>query len=1380
MKNIINIIILLFLLNVYNINCQSLNLIDVSLGGKSLYPLTSDQIVCYLQLEIQVTSTFGSWYLFSKPYSSDPYFPNSNYVLTSPASNSTNTVYIYQNQPIPYGTHSFTIYSDLQLWNGTDIVKILTSSVQTEYTCNRIDVNLIQLDFIPTIRSFDPNSMKMGVLKVNGLHDGCTLSTSIGFLPDKGSSNYWILNFQTPLSIATNSLNLTIWFADKTFYIDIPSIYKTFIGSFSPITLYPNQINITRFGINQYPLFSFTVDSKDYPYIFYDRGVRNPVVIAYGPNDNYTYIGILSNSGSLTQTGIYALQGNNINLINNVTTNISSFFTSNIPSTGTVSNFSKIGSSNIFSVSFDGFQSYDLNDYQITFQSLSSITQWPFGFSGSNKNFTFDASFLLSQNSSLGDESIFSIFPLNNYGTQLSVSIPLNYPENGVGPGIIIITDFKVVHLFDFKYIVRIAFTMNGQPYPLTSILINDKIYKYENLASGDLSNGVFEFIWDYKFYINTISIRTFANNIYTLNSNDFYSLSPNKRITFPTFKTYDISSIKDITFLYNNVNITNKSVSNIMYFKINGFNPQNQTTPTICLLLVDPVSTFASTLEPDSGKYCSKWNKVMGVFQIEFIIPSNTLSGVLPYNLFFNQYYSIESSTLSNSSQLFIYSNYFDGYGPIFSEYNNKTINSTTFGWEFYIEDSINGFDHGEIIVRGDLDSSIYKFYLTINNLLSGDKYRGKYEILINLKTNICASQNYIITNVYLYDTQSNIAIHTRLNGYKYDSVKTPFINYLDNSDILLFNLQCGGGFIDDTPPVLKSFEMINFINVNQSLIFNFEAQDIESGLKHDQYPIVYATTLHTGIIECVSKIVSINSTYAKYRCEMELPFGFAYGRDVIFTVYGFVNNGGYYSGYSYDKLVEMGLNHSITSMNIYWKLVITNSSSITPSGGDLWVMGKSFSNFIIKSVNVIYSDTSLTPDNLKPIDSSFYSSVFLISGIKATNKSFTIQIISTNGNSNIYTVQPINFLYDYVDTNKPLPTTPPQKCIGSPVCGGLDHGYCNGLQGCVCYSPWIGLGCTSKVVVIPPPKLNSTTPTSELPVLGEGENTNNSTNILFKSLVSIVSLRELNFQGNVVNEFKFEKWIYSEINSDKHQYFTSINVPSTTLNSNETTTTNIMATIQWFPNQTNIQFANQLLTMNPSTVKYTIEIGSYNFKNKLNQLQLVLSASMGSSDTNNICSKSEFGNTNSADNSNYVKIQVDNHSLYGRFIKRAIIDSQVFSIENEQLDSSMNPINSASSSQSFIGITIPYYRFSITLDPDFSVLVDDKSVSGGDNSICSKSSSLTNGQLAGIIVGATVFASVCIVALIILIKKRRHLLLILRAKDIVLAVRKPNYSNN
>ncbi|KAN0036178.1 hypothetical protein ACTA71_005482 [Dictyostelium dimigraforme] len=1375
MKNRIYTIILLLIFNVYNINCQSLAIADITLGSKNLYPTTSDLIVCYLQLEIQVTAPIDYWGQPTEPTSTDLYFPNS-IASTSIASTRNNIIYIYQIQPLPYGTHSFTISTSIPVWNGTTFNDTVSSSIQTEYTCNRINVNLLDIIFIPTVRQLNPNSVNLGVLKVKGLNSSCSLSTSYGFLTDRGSNNYWIVNFQTPISIATNPINLTIWFADKTIHMIIPSSFKTFIGSINSFSLYPNQINITRFGYNQFPLFSVLVNSIDYPYVFYDKNQRSPVAIAYGSKDNYTYLGILGNSGGIYKSGIYALQGDNINLIYNVTTNIASFLMKSLPNTGNVSNFSTMGTSNIFSVSFNGLPGYDFNSYQISYQTEIAIMQWPFGFSGSNKNFTYDVSFLSAQNSTPTDTGLFTISPINNFSSQFNVQIPLYIPNDtkSTGPTL---TDFQVFHLFDFKYLIRFVFKTDGKP--LLGIIINNQNFKYETLGSGNISNSVFEIVWDYGININSFNYKTYEGTINILNPNDLYWLSPNKRVTFPTFKAYDISSITDISFLYNNINITNKSVSNIMYFKIKGYDSQNQIPPTISLQLNDPVSTYAFSLDI-LVKYFAKWNKVMGMFQIEFKIPANTLSGVIPYYLAFNQYYLIDSSNLPNSSQLFVNSNYLDAYGPIFSEFKNKTINSTTFGWDFYIEDSINGFDHGEIIVRGDLDSSIYKFHLTLGDLILGDKYRGKYEILINLKTNVCSSQNYIITNVNLYDTLLNLAIHSRLDGYKYDSIKTPFINYLDNPNIPLFNLQCGG-FIDETPPELKSFEMVNFLNSNQTLIFNFEAQDIESGLKNDQYPIVYATTWYTNNIQCVSKIISINSTYAKYRCEMEIPFGFAYGHDVIFTVYGFINNGGYYSGFAYEKMVEMGFNYGLISMDIYWKLVITNTSSITPSGGDLWIMGKSFSSVTIKSINVIYSDTSLTPDILMPNNSSFYGSVFLVSGIKATNKSFTIQIITTAaGNSNIYTVYPMDFVYDYVDTSPP-PTNPPTKCIGSPVCGGLDHGYCNGLQGCICYSPWVGLGCTSKVVVIPPPKLNSTNPTSELPVLGgdDGESNINSTNILFKSLVSIVSLRELDFQSNVANEYKFEKWIYTEINSNQHQYFTSIDVPSINSESNETTTTNIMATIQWFPNTTTIQFANQPLTMNPSTVKYTIEIGTYSFKSKLNQLQLVLSASMDSSNSDNICSKSEFGDTNSVDNSNYVKIQVDNHSLYGRFIKRAIIDSQVISIENEQLDSSMNPINTASSQQSYIGITIPYYRFSITLDPDFSVLVDDKSVSSDDNSICSKSSSssLTNGQLAGIIVGAAVFASICVVAIIILIKKRRHLLLMLRAKDIVLAVRKPNY---
>ncbi|KAN0052874.1 hypothetical protein ACTA71_012354 [Dictyostelium dimigraforme] len=176
----------------------------------------------------------------------------------------------------------------------------------------------------------------------------------------------------------------------------------------------------------------------------------------------------------------------------------------------------------------------------------------------------------------------------------------------------------------------------------------------------------------------------------------------------------------------------------------------------------------------------------------------------------------------------------------------------------------------------------------------------------------------------------------------------------------------------------------------------------------------------------------------------------------------------------------------------------------------------------------------------------------------------------------------------------------------------------------------------------------------------------------------------------------------------------------------------TNITATLEWFNQSTSIQFANQNLTMNPSGIKYTIEITKYQFSSSLNQLQLVMAASL-ESNSNDICSLNQFGNTST-------QIQIENHSLYGRFIKRTIADQTVKSINNVLLDSSLNVIDDSSSLQSYID--------SIIVDLDFSVLIDSKSASGQDNSVCTKKKSgLTTSQLAGIIIGSVCFAAVIVI---------------------------------
>ncbi|EAL62269.1 hypothetical protein DDB_G0290285 [Dictyostelium discoideum AX4] len=325
-----------------------------------------------------------------------------------------------------------------------------------------------------------------------------------------------------------------------------------------------------------------------------------------------------------------------------------------------------------------------------------------------------------------------------------------------------------------------------------------------------------------------------------------------------------------------------------------------------------------------------------------------------------------------------------------------------------------------------------------------------------------------------------------------------------------------------------------------------------------------------------------------------------------------------------------------------------------------------------------------------------------------------------------------------------KPITTNPPKHCIDN--CGAPNNGICTST-GCMCISPWIGNDCKSKIISIPQPSLNYSNPVTDIQLIDNKVDTK-----LFRSLVSIVKLRELDFQSKQVNSFTFIEWEYYKINESTSQYKSNI--------TNLGLTTFITVTLQWFENETNVVFVNQNIKMNPSSIKYTIEISEYKFSSNLNQLQLVMMASLSINKTNDICSNKEFSETSSGDDSNYLKIQIDDHSLYGRFIKRALIDSIPRSIDNVPLDSSMNQVDSASLSQSYIGISVPFFKKQIIIDPDFSVLLSSSSDSfKSESSICSfnKESKFSGGLISAIVLCSFfVFASLITMVAYSYYKKR------------------------
>ncbi|KAN0032499.1 hypothetical protein ACTFIV_006398 [Dictyostelium citrinum] len=1262
-----------------------------------------------------------------------------------------------------FGDANFGVYENI---NFTTIVNGVQKEwfILPKFTCNKIDSTKLK---VTTVNKIDMNQNLLGS-KITGLIriEGLGNENYPFLLPPnenplysiiKSSSNmnvaYFYVFISDPMAILSNNgLNCTISFFESpsiSFNFEADSIDTNdnisvevlspvqqnknyqLIGTYSSpyllIKSLPNSIfsiyinnSIPEF-VSQQGGFSLKNDNNQREVTYYFRipvgMVDSPsnktlqnkaVVIGNGKNNsifNHNFSYSLFNLNASFPPFVYGWQSSSFINLNNQVFQISTMSTKIIQSNGFYLNY---------------------------------VVDHPFGLTNGNLK---NCSISISINPQLS-------YP---YSTQIATTIDGNpqisfHTSDSGGKELTPpqLLDYSFTSLYDNYVLLRFSFTSS---FPINMVVIYSLHLYANSIVSGNTTNGTFECIFQLSSFtrdpINSlflIDVRG-LQTIYSIGQ--FYQLpsstSSEQRIfNIPQFlNIISLDNIKSINFKYNEINTTKATYWNSMTLEL--IDSSVSLGQPIQILFY--YSNF-NDLEAYDLKLFLYWNNEKNHWSNDFQLPANLITGNVIYSIISGGGDFLISTMFPDEWQLRVYSDAADLLGPVFSNILKlepvKNNGEIKFGWNLTISDPINGFSYGHVIVRGGIDNSIYNFSLYSQN---GRHEIGETHTILMEIEEITISQEYRITEVFLIDSQNRISEFKEAEVNKnYDNPKrvNPFLYYLNDSKINSIQVETGTIYLkygDKNITELDSFHFSESIDeLNQirrvNISFTLDQPFLSNTIKKNTFPIVYFSSAHftEPMIQSTSKFNNITNNYY---VKAMIPLKFSYPYKIGISIYGIINNAGYFNGYSSQQMLDSSFYYEIPPYNktindnaILYQGYLTNGNS------KFIIIGQGFKQNGITSINVKGGSIDGSFNNFTLISST--SIELLINPNSLASSTIGISATLVNGiETNQIVISPKipNLIQPPVPSLTPMPTSKPQKCLGNPECGGPTNGYCKIGVGCLCYSPFVGLDCTSKIIVVTPPIVNPTKPETIIDVPKES-NGNNIT-----SIISIVALRELNsVTGEEIKTHYFEKWIYTNVSETISQYQSNI--------TNGNMVTNVKAILQWFKNEENITFANQQLIMHPSTMKYTIEISPYSYSNALSNLQIVMSAQI-QSNQDDTCSDKEFGNTNTLDNSNYIKLKVDKNSFYGRYIKRGIIDDRVVSISNQLLDSEFKITDNENTLQSYIGITVGNYKKSVIIDPDFSILLEQNSAT----SICKQSKGLTTGQLIGIIVGSSVMFIVILV---------------------------------
>ncbi|KYQ91780.1 EGF-like domain-containing protein [Tieghemostelium lacteum] len=937
-----------------------------------------------------------------------------------------------------------------------------------------------------------------------------------------------------------------------------------------------------------------------------------------------------------------------------------------------------------------------------------------------------------------------------NYNTMLSYNLMGNTYTQTIGGS----TDTVVPTLYNLEFIkvgpnkvliwANIQDNLSG--FYIMKMFSNNELIctvDYRDLVDGDSVNGYYERYEDFLDInhpfkaIDIIQVYDLAGNlkVYQNGFYDFNAIPVIEHYIQNTEDNYLLHEITSIRFALNDIDLSITGAQNAIYFNISDANKESGVA----------IKFFINVKNTDPNRYVfyGKWNNQINMFAINFELPPRMFTGNVEYSIWYPDlsYSSIDLLiSLGPSSQLRVISENADLMPPVFVGLWTIPGNTQSVLGEIDIGFNItisSGFKSGMVSVISSIDGYANNFTIVNDN---NDGYVSPYNVLVtwNVK-NPCKPEVFTFNYIYLEDLNgaySEYTINEATSGI------SPLMIFQDSTETKL-TISCVSSPVDLLPPVLTNISYTNkpaVINVNSPLESKFDiticAQDTSLiNLRHLPYCLITGLYTDHYTVQSVISTTSPTQDVVCWVCHVQLPYMFAgpwpYTTSLGLAIYGYA-----------DRVQNFGGSRAVDtrSLNGYQDIVIQladhpppyieSTSKYYSYGGSLTIFGRNFGDLSGATFRLI---TATGIQMSMPL-SYTARTMAIINYLPGTSPTGFTLTLSFNGvDSNAYQGQIVESTEPYI----PQPTTQPTQCSGSPLCGGPNNGECNNNK-CKCKDPWTGTDCLSQNIIISP-EINTTSPDT-----GNDYKTELDGNqISLKTLISVISLNELNRDGSIYTSHNLTTWRYTNTTSTNtstnyQEYLYETSIVQGNLN------TSVKVLLKFYLTQDTIYFANEYLDMLPSTLKYQVTISPYKFQSSLNTLQLVMASSMQSNTTDNSCSYIE----DNLDNNQYVKLQVNEHSLYGRFIKRAIVDNRILTITNTIL----NNQSQSNQVQNQIGINIPNYKYSVTLDPDFSVLVDSKPASNKYNAVCDyqraeNSSTLTQTQLIGIIIGCVAFGVISLI---------------------------------